>query len=217
MKIKALLFVLLWCIPVFSEIPLLDESLPVKAFERVERIGEPTARFFYVFTTADRNYTIRHDGRGESYSNKILRRNFELRVGPGAKLERLYFAEYQSDLLLLYEVTDGRSGWGYLLCLDQVKRQTKWLLPIEGVNIGPAVIEGNNVYLSAADFVARVDLRSGKYAWRDKELEKSYAPTFGEFLQPIVTTDRVLFKEDKEEGRVVEVDKGSGQVMAVKP
>ena len=79
-------------------------------FVNVERIGEANARSFFVFSTSSRSYTIRHDGHGEGSSLTIRRKNY-LSMNGALRIERLYFAEYDGDLVLEYEVTDGRGDW----------------------------------------------------------------------------------------------------------
>ncbi|PWT88421.1 MAG: hypothetical protein C5B55_13125 [Blastocatellia bacterium] len=210
MKLKSVLLVL-WVLvsaTVAGQTPSGTE--PAKSFERVDRIGEANARSFFVFATAERNYAIRHDGHGESYAVKVMRRNFDLKMGPGARLERVYFADEGNDLLLLYEVTDGRSDWAYFLRMDQKLVKLKWLLAVSAMNLGPAVLDGDSAYLTASSFAARIDLNTGKYVWQQNEFDQE---KLSEFQSPVLTSDRVVLHEDKEEGRQIELDKTTGAVI----
>ena len=89
-------------------------------FAEATRIGELNERHFYLFQTAVGNYTISQNGLGEVYVGN-RKKYFSLKVGAGSRLERVYFLEYEGDLLLLYEA--GSSG--YLLRLDQGTRKVK--------------------------------------------------------------------------------------------
>lgn len=89
-------------------------------FSRVERIGEPPAQMFYLFSTSVNNYTIRNDGLGDVLV-RVRKKNFQLKVGANSHIERLYFFEYEGDLLLLYEA--GASG--YLVRFDQKTKSIK--------------------------------------------------------------------------------------------
>lgn len=89
-------------------------------FARVERIGEPPAQMFYLFSTSVSNYTIRNDGLGDVLV-RVRKKNFQLKVGVNKHIERLYFFEYEGDLLLLYEA--GASG--YLVRFDQKTKTIK--------------------------------------------------------------------------------------------
>jgi hypothetical protein len=92
----------------------------VSPFTRVKQIGEPPAQTFYMLSTSANNYAIRHDGLGDVMV-RVRKIHFHLKVGPNSRIDRLYFFEYEGDLLLLYEA--GRSG--YLARLDQKTRTIK--------------------------------------------------------------------------------------------
>jgi hypothetical protein len=94
-----------------------DEHSP---FAEARRIGELNARHFYLLSTSAGNYTISQYGLGEVYVGNRTK-YFNLKVSPRSRLERVYFLEYEGDLLLLYEA--GASG--YLLRLDQSTRRIK--------------------------------------------------------------------------------------------
>lgn len=84
-------------------------------FTLARRIGA-----FHLFSTSVGKYTIRHDGWGEVYI-RDRKRNFRVNTGARQRIKRLYFLEYEGDLLLLYEA--GASG--YLLRLDQKTRKVR--------------------------------------------------------------------------------------------
>ena len=89
-------------------------------FAEARRIGELNARHFYLLSTSVGNYTISQYGLGEVYVGN-RKKYFSLKVAPRTRLERVYFFEYEGDLLLLYEA--GASG--YLLRLDQSTRKSR--------------------------------------------------------------------------------------------
>jgi hypothetical protein len=99
-------------------------SVSSNGFEQANRVGDPNARNFFLFSTSAGNYTIRQDGMGEVSTPKGMRRVFNLKLGLKGRLERVYYGEHQGDLLLLYELQDGRA---YLLRMDQQKRKPRWL------------------------------------------------------------------------------------------
>lgn len=184
-----------------------------QAFVKVERVGDPNRQSFFLFSTSIRNYTIRNDGFTESFSNTVQRRFFNLRMGQNSTVERVYFMEYEGDLVLLYEVGDKKYGWGYLARLDQPERKFRWVTPINGFNVGPAIVEAGSVYFSSANVIGKVDLRSGEYVWKQTEFEKKYQPEFFEFRLPFLAADRVMFEEALAEGRTIELDKNSGTII----
>src|SRR5688500_56974 len=95
----------------------LEESAPCTS---ARRIGELTDRTFDLRSSSDGDDTISQYGLGEVFV-RDRKKYFNLKVPPRSRLERVYFLEYEGDLLLLYEA--GTSG--YLLRLDQTTRKTK--------------------------------------------------------------------------------------------
>lgn len=197
-----------------------DSERPVSAeqqnFTAVGAVGDPGYRSFFMFKTEGGGYTIRADGYAESSSAKARPRNFSLPLGRNGHMVRFYFLEYEGDLLLVYEGSDGEFGWGYLLRLNQKTLRPKWAVPINGFNIGPATLEANYAYLSAANLFAKLDLQTGKYVWQEDDLQKQYALSFSGFRLPLIDGQRILFLEDRSKGKTVELDKASGRILNVR-
>jgi len=177
-------------------------------FVRVDRIGDVAERSFFVFSTSYRDYAIRHDGHGEGSSTTVMRKNFDLRMGGAGRLERLYFAEYDGDLFLEYEVTDLRGDWGYLLRMDQKMMKLRWIVPLSSNNLGPGLIDGEGIYFSAANLLAKVDLTNGSYLWQQNQTEHTWA-----FGLPELKGQALVFHDAGEIDRSVEVDKPTGRLI----
>lgn len=138
-------------------VPMTQAGVETGAFEPATRIGAAGETAFFVFSTSVGNYTLRHDGLCE-VSVKGKRRQFSLKVR--GRAERVYFYEYEGDLLLLYE---GNDGTGYLARVNQQTRKTRWFTQAKDHSIEPAVVEGERVYFGAAGVLAKVDLKTGAY------------------------------------------------------
>ncbi len=215
---KSLVFVCLALLTFVSKpVAIYPSSFSPKqgAFSLAQRIGEPNARSFFRFSTSAGNYTIRHDGLGEVSLSKGLRRVFNLKLGMNGRLSQLYFLEHENDLLLLYEIAGQGSGWGYLLRMDQTKRKPRWLTPVQSTNLGPCLVDAGAAYFSAANLLAKIELQSGKYLWQNAEIDERYPPMFEQFLLPIIKGDLVIFREEQEQGRAIQVNKTDGTVAAV--
>ncbi len=115
-----------------------EDSSP---FAAARRIGELNARHFYLLSTSVGNYTISQYGLGEVYVGN-RKKYFNLKVSPRSRLERVYFLEYEGDLLLLYEA--GASG--YLLRLDQSTRKIKRVTAISEHFEPPLIKEQSAVF-----------------------------------------------------------------------
>jgi hypothetical protein len=119
---------------------------PVETFEIANRVGEPTERCFYLFSTSVGSYVIRQDGMGE-VSIKGLRRVFHLKLGAKGYIERIHFLEHEGDLFLFYEVRDASSEWAFVMRMEQRKRKFRWLTAV--ASVGEPKIEGQVVMIDA--------------------------------------------------------------------
>ena len=186
-----------------------------RAFTSVERTGEDKWRSFFMFSAAGHDFAIRGDGFGQSTPGRARPTSFRLTLGREGQLERVYFLEYDSDLFLIYEATDQKFGWGYVERFDPRTMKRKWITPVGAFNIGPGVVEGNSLYLAAANLVARIDVSTGKYIWQHDEIQKQYELLVESFQLPAVSADSVLFYENGHRARTVEIEKATGRILHV--
>ncbi len=141
----------------FSPAPLSAQAtVATAAFEKATRIGEGKQRTFFLFSTAIGNYIIRHDGLGEVLSNG-RRRPLYLKLGMAGRVEQVYFHEHEGDLLLLYEVSDGRAGLGYVVRINQQTRKARWSTQLNEADIGSCSIEEGAARCEATT----IDLKTG--------------------------------------------------------
>lgn len=131
-----------------------------ESFEKARRLGEGKRQSFFMFNTAHGKYTIRQDGMAElSAQKKHL--FFYLRVSRGARLEQVYFHEYQGDLLLLYEASDGRTRIGYLARVNPQNRKHRWVTTIDPDKVGPCAVEEGTAACGPTDDLTTIDLTRG--------------------------------------------------------
>jgi hypothetical protein len=189
--------------------PLTLPEQPAGIFKRVERIGNDR-RGFFLFVSGRQHYTIRSDGLGQVEAPKTFRRRFHLSLGQAGRIVRFYSAEYENDLLFVYEVANENYGWGFVERFNQKTLTAKWRRPLKAVNLGPALVEQNFAYLSGFYLLAKIDLSSGSYIWQQEQFDSDYTPTT-EVLRPNLREERVAFATND---KVIEVDKNTGKVLA---
>lgn len=126
-------------VTVSAAVPAYSQRDEVSPFSRVKRIGEPPAQMFYLFSTSVNNYTIRNDGLGDVLV-RVRKKNFQLKVGANSHIERLYFFEYEGDLLLLYEA--GASG--YVVRFDQKAKTIKSTVAVKE-NFEPPLLKAQSL------------------------------------------------------------------------
>ena len=108
----------------------------VSPFTLAQHIGS-----FHLFSTSAGKYTLSNNGWGEVYVGD-RKKNFQVKAGARERIKRLYYFEYEGDLLLLYEA--GASG--YLLRLDQKTRKIKKATVIDGDFEPPLLKDGSLMF-----------------------------------------------------------------------
>ena len=129
----------------------LGASPPAESFTLAERVGEGNERSFFVLSTSAGNYVIRHDGMGEFTSPAGLRRVFMLKLGAKGRIDRVYFLEHQRDLFLMYEAHDASSQWAYLVRMEQTKRKARWIIQLDGADLGAPVTQGEMIVIKGIE------------------------------------------------------------------
>jgi hypothetical protein len=125
-------------------------------FAEANRAGEPPQVTFFMFSTSYGNYVISQYGLGEVGTP---RRNlqFLLKVGMTGKVKRMYFQEYEGDLLLSFEMGET----GYVRRMNQQTRKMRWLTPIAASAVNQCAVEGNEIHCGAGDKLTKLDLKTG--------------------------------------------------------
>lgn len=169
----------------------------------------------YELSVAGYKYRVERTGLGSRSDGKSPARTFNLHLSRGDFIQTLYYAEHQGDALLLIEVSNGVYGAGFLVRVGGAVPDIKWKQAIPGFNVGKGLVEGDFAYVTAIRFVAKVNLRSGSYAWRHGDLQHGGA--FGAFDAPRLDGNTVLFPAKRPSGgraMTVTVDKQTGRILS---
>ena len=169
----------------------------------------------YEFSAAGYKYRIERTGLGARSGGKSPAQSFDLHLSKGDVIQVLYYAEYEGDALLLFGATNGVYGAGFVTRIGGAVPGIKWKQFIPAVNIGRGTIEGDFAYVSARNFIAKVNLRQGSYAWRHGGLGRGGA--FLAFDPPEPDGERVVFREVRlpnRSARSIEVEKTSGRILS---
>jgi hypothetical protein len=218
LKILISILITLLALVAFAQEPNRSSvALEPQAFTKVDSLGDGTRAFFMFAAGSGPGYTVRADGFAEqSAAPKGRPANFGLRVGRNGHIVRFYFLEYEGDLLLIYEGSNQKLGWGYIVRLNQKTLKAKWTALVSDFNLGPGVVEGDYLYFSAANLLAKIDLRSGAYVWQQEDVQKQYSLSADGFQVPTIKGEQVFFQEDGGAEKTVEIDKITGKTRSVK-
>ena len=133
-----------------------DAVVQKSAFSEANRLGDPPQVTFFMFETSYGKYVISQYGLGEV---GMARKNmqFLLKAGVAGHVKRMYFLEYEGDLLLSFEMNET----GYVRRMNQTNRKMRWLTPIDRSVVDQCVVEGNEVHCGAGDKLTKIDLNKG--------------------------------------------------------
>jgi len=180
------------------------------------------------FSLGGDRYEIRNVGKGIRTRSGEIPQKFGVKVDKGVIEPPMFFFQYKNDLVLVYGLTDHDYSWGKLARLHERSLQSKWSAHIPGFNIGQGLVEDHFLYLTAINFVAKLDLDSGKYVWQHGGLKEPDAHkgdaiyesggNFNSFDQPWLDGRAVVFPVNPQVGPkrsdvVLRIDKTTGKLL----
>jgi hypothetical protein len=201
-----------------SASPSIAQQSP-QAFSPAKSFPEPPDTASFEFSSGGFQYKIAGNGKGHRSRNG-KRLSLGLRVAPNDYLtHELYYAEYEGDLLLIAEVSNGDYGMGFIARLDGSTLRMKWKRVIPGFNVGQGLLDGAFAYVTGIGFVGKVNLRSGAYACRHTDLYGQASSAFNIFALPEVEGNVVIFREAKHYLRkktaVIRVQRHTGKIISI--
>ena len=188
----------------------------IKHCEKATEIGvDESEPVRFEFSLDGYQYIVTKNGMGKRTKGTSDVHSFRLALVGGDNVERVFYAEHESNLLLLCEVGNYESGEGFITSLDQRTLRAKWRRKIPSFNIGRGLIEGDHAYLTALGFIAKFDLNRGVYVWQHSNMFRW--GDFDSFELPRLTGDTVLFKEETvyPPTKTVKVNKLTGRILSI--
>jgi hypothetical protein len=134
----------------------------------------------------------------------------------GAVVDRVLYARYAGDMILICELDDGESGSGLIVRLDS-QLLPKWHLQFPTFNLFVGALEDRFLYQAGLGTVAKIDLERGTFVWKRQGLYDSKLHSFNSFIEPEVVADEVVFREQvspqqKRAAHLIRVNKLTGQM-----
>jgi hypothetical protein len=147
----------LMCALMLAGLTTQDPVVQTGAFAEANRTGDPTQITFFLFSTSYGNYVISQYGLAEVGTPRG-HPQFLLKEGKMGRVKRMYFQEYEGDLLLSFEMGET----GYVRRMNQQTRKMRWLTPVDAGVVNQCVVEGNEVHCGAGDKLTKIDLKTGQ-------------------------------------------------------
>jgi hypothetical protein len=189
-----------------------------RTFIKPTTYGDFDDEHTFKFSAFGQIFTIKNNGQGSRAGANSRVTRFRLKLDKLFYIESLSFLEHEDSVILLCGVTDAEAGGGGVYCLNRGNLRISWYAHIPGFNIGETLVEDNYAYITAIGFISKLDLRSGQYVWKHEDLyERNHV--FNNFEPPELAGDKVIFRGAGIYGtrpRTIEVDKRSGEILAMK-
>jgi hypothetical protein len=194
-----------------------DKAVRVSPVELVRDQAAGADR--YRFSISSHEYTVEPSGKGVMRYAGQPDREFSLPGTGDAGIVLTHSAMFQGDLLLLYHVAAADAGSGALVRLDGKTLGLRWNARIPGFNIGPPLIYDGAAYVTCIGFVGKIELRGGRYLWRNEDLYDKLG--LDKFWTPAIRGKLVVFRGSSSippaaaRALALEVDAKKGKVLRV--
>jgi hypothetical protein len=164
-------------------------------------------------------FHIRQNGNGRRTKGKRVR-GFNLRLESGDSINRLFYSEFEGGLLLLLHIDTPGGGGGFITRLEQPSMRGLWRQRVPAPDVGQPLRDGTHLYVTGTGLVAKLDLRTGIYAWLHNSFEgarKGEPLTLKAFDQPELKSDEVRFRERPvyNPRRTVVVSNKTGEIIRI--
>jgi len=151
-------------------------------------------------------YVIAPSGIGYRPARADMPQRFVLPVDSALYIERLAFSRIDGDPVFVVQETDNEGAKGFVVRLDSATLTQRWMASIPGFNVGFALRDGQYLYVTCIGFVGKLDMNTGKYAWRHDDLYTT--EKFNDFDRPRLRGDIVEFPAGN---RVLRVERQNGR------
>ena len=139
----------------------------------------------------------------------------------------VHIAEYDGDIILIYEVEYGDGGAGKVSRLGNDPFEVKWTLHVPAFNLSTGLLRSPYLYQAGIGFVSKIDLGKGHYLWKHDDLYRlrsypfSGPYAFGNFEVPELEQGFVLFPDrpymPRDSVFVIRMDDETGEMSIDEP
>jgi len=163
------------------------------------------------------DYQVGFDGLCKRMAAGERPTEIRLPLPENARIDRVLYGEVQGDLLLIYEISDGESGWGSVVRLEPRSLVVKWHVNLPGFNLSRGAVEGARLYQAGFGFVGAIDLMRGSFVWKHSGLYDQLRQSFNAFQPPELVGREVICREEPVSQttnpvRVIRVNKVTGKM-----
>jgi hypothetical protein len=118
--------------------------------------------------------------------------NDTIRLKTDLIVEKAYLHENETDYFIFFTDTDHDGATSWIQKITKNPMKTEYVKHIPGFNLGQPIIDQQFAYVSAIGFIGKIDIQTGEYAWKHKDLYDNEKYSFNSF-------DTVIFKKNQTE------------------
>jgi hypothetical protein len=152
-------------------------------FKNSDRPREDTL----ILKTDHKYYVITPLGLFITTSNDTIHLKTELIV------EKAYMYEDKTDFFVFFTDTDYEGSTSWIQNISKNPLKSAYVKQIPGFNLGQPVIDGQFALVTAIGFIGKVNLKTGEYVWKHKDLYDREKYSFNSFDTLIVKQSETEF------------------------
>ncbi len=152
-------------------------------------------------------YTVFSDGRALRFRPGEVTDSFRVQLPDHFVIEGIQYGHFECDPILQVEYTNVVTSGAHVVRFDRRELSVQWTARPFGFNAASAVFENGFLYVAAIGTVGKLDLESGRYAWRHDDLYERSTGAFSSFASPRISGDTVIFTSVKFRPRPGEVER----------
>ena len=182
-------------------------SEPARQLQRAEKHGSSEFPDSNTFALLGARYTVFSDGRALRFRPSGVTDSFRVSLREDFVIEGIQHGHFECDPILQVEYTNVVTSGAHVVRFDRRELSVQWTARQFGFNAASAVFENGFLYVAAIGTVGKLDLESGRYAWRHDDLYERSTGAFNAFASPRISGDTVIFTSWRSRPKPDEVER----------
>ncbi len=193
------------------------QSMITQPVFRQAATSDPDFPKYYVMLFNGKRTILTWNDKDSDFPIDSQQEKIKLDVGDNL-IDRLWYAKYGDDLIVVYSITDFEMSGGRVARIDMKSKKPAWTINLSGFNPGEPIIHDRYLYVTSIGSVGKIDLETGEYIWKLGGLYDRKTQDFNDFQKPVLNGERVVFQGNNpssDTSKRVEVEDGTGKILGI--
>lgn len=124
--------------------------------------------------TGEFELIVRKGTNYEVRKNKRTLGRINLNMKGMTDVEKVYLDSTKDHLIVTYQMHNGEEGSSKTAAFTKKGLAQVWSQNLRGFNLEKPLIEDETMYVATIGFVAKIDLKTGKFNWKHEDLYQSH-------------------------------------------